>query len=47
MGVRLEPGGVTLLDGGEHLQHHSNVGIGVHAGLLPSRIDVTLVRSSG
>ena len=45
MGVRLEPGGVTLLDGGVHLHHHSNVGIGVHAGLLPSRIDVTCRRS--
>jgi len=37
MGVSQEPGGVTLLDGGEHLQHHSNVGIGVHIRFLPVR----------
>jgi hypothetical protein len=35
MGVGQEPGGVTLLDGGEHLQDHPNVGIGVHTWLLP------------
>ena len=37
MGVSQEAGGVALLDGGEHLQHYPNVGIGVHIRFLPVR----------
>ena len=33
MGVSQEPGGVALLNGGEHLQHHPSIGIRVQLGL--------------